>query len=99
MDGFIFLVPIVAMLLVLVPVTGLTVILTSRFALKPMVEALVKALEASGLSTSSATQIQIRDLSEQVEFLSDQMARIQQTQEFDLKLMAGRPEGGLDEEP
>lgn len=90
MNGYEVLIPIFGILLVLVPVTGLTLILTARFALRPLVETLAKALRESGFSGTAEGQVQIQDLSEQIQLLSDQLARLQQAQEFDRKLLGER---------
>ena len=85
-------IPILGILLVMIPVAGLTLILTARFALKPLVETLAKALRESGFSGSAEEQTRLRDLSAQVEALSDQIARMERAQEFDRKLLTGRAE-------
>lgn len=86
------LIPILGILLVMIPVAGLTLILTARFALKPLVETLAKALRESGFSGSAEEQARLRDLSTQVDALSDQIARMERAQEFDRKLLVGRSE-------
>lgn len=85
-------IPILGILLVMIPVTGLTLILTARFALKPLVETLARALRESGVAGSVEEQARLQDLSDQVRALSDQIARMEHAQEFDRKLLAGRSE-------
>ena len=87
-----FLIPIFGILLVLVPVTGLTVILTARFATKPIVEALVQLRTGQGFGTPSEMQLQIQDLSESVEALAAEVQRLREGQTFDRKLLAERVE-------
>lgn len=87
--GLDFLVPIFGILLVLVPVTGLTVILTARFATKPIVEALMQ-LRGQGGMTGPNTQhllLQVQDLSETVEALTAEVQRLREAQSFDQKLL------------
>jgi hypothetical protein len=86
------LIPILGILLVMIPVAGLTLILTARFALKPMVETLARALRESGFQGGSAgaEQAQLRELSEQVQTLGEQIARLERAQDFDRRLLAGR---------
>jgi hypothetical protein len=71
----------------LIPMTGLTIILTSRLAFKPLVETLSKALRESGLATSPELLDQVRLLSEQVDALADQIHRLEEAQTFDRKLL------------
>lgn len=93
MNGFEVLIPLFGILLVLVPVTGLTFVLTARFALGPLVDKIAKALH--DLGSPQDAQGQLRDLSEQVQLLSEQVARLEQTQEFDRKLLGAHPEEPL----
>lgn len=87
--GLDFLVPIFGILLVLVPVTGVTVILTAKFATKPIVEALLKLRGADvGGASTHELQMQVQDLSETVEVLTDEVRRLREAQAFDQKLLA-----------
>ncbi|HKJ01131.1 MAG TPA: hypothetical protein VJ997_01715 [Longimicrobiales bacterium] len=95
--GLDFLVPIFGILIVLVPVTGLTVVLTAKFATKPIVEALSQLRSGQGFGTPGELQLQIQDLAEQVEALTGELRGIKETQAFDRKLLqerAGTPKGG-----
>jgi hypothetical protein len=92
-NGFEVLVPIFGILLVLVPVTGLTLILTARFALKPMTETIAKALRESGFAAGSGGVDRLQELTEQVQLLTDEVARLREAQEFDRTLIGGRGEG------
>ena len=60
------LIPIMGILLVMIPVAGLTLILTMRFALKPFVETLSRALRESGFSSGSELRLHIEDLAQRV---------------------------------
>lgn len=93
--NFEFLIPIFGILIVLVPVTGLTVVLTARFATKPIVEALMQLRGGQGYAGPSETQLQIQDLSESVEVLTAEVHRLREAQAFDRKLLeekAGKPQ-------
>lgn len=71
----------------LLPMIALTIILTTRMALKPLVETLAKALRDSGLTTSSDLASEVTRLSEQVEALTDHVHRLDEAQQFDRKLL------------
>lgn len=90
--GIEVLIPIFGILLVLVPVTGLTMIVTARFALKPFVETLAKALRESGVATGPELQIQIEDLSEQVRLLTRHVRSVEEARSFESELLEGRTE-------
>ena len=79
------LVAIFGILLVMIPVAGLTVALTLRFAVKPFVETLAQALRESGQGPSTQ---QIEALSENVEFLTSEVQRLGEAQRFDQELLA-----------
>ncbi|HSG09024.1 MAG TPA: hypothetical protein VLA36_11750 [Longimicrobiales bacterium] len=85
--GLEFLVPIFGIMIVLVPVTGLTVVLTAKFATKPIVEALTQLRSGQGYGTPGELQIQIQDLSEQVEVLAGELHSLREAQAFDRKLL------------
>ena len=81
------LVPIIAIIsLFLVPITGLMLILVSRYALKPMVETLSAALRDSR-PTDGVTPIQIQGLMDQIDELTEEVRRLQAGQEFDRRLL------------
>ncbi len=86
------LIPLLAIVSVLlVPILGLTVILTTRFALKPLAETIAAALRESGFS-SPRSDHQIGDLTEQVLALSEEVRRLREAQEFDRRLLETRTE-------
>ena len=92
--GIEVLIPLLAIFSVLlVPILGVTVILTTRFALKPLAETLAGALRESGQSSSPEAPSQLRDLAEQVHALSDEIQRLREAQEFDRKLLETRAGG------
>ena len=89
------LIPIIAIIsLFFVPITGVMMILVSRYAVMPMVETLSAALRESR-QPDAASLIQIHALADQVEDLTEELRRLQAGQEFDRKLR----EIGSDEEP
>lgn len=88
MNGPEILIPIFGILLVMIPVTGLTLILTARFALKPMAETIARALRESRGEPAPEAAVQLRDLTEEVQRLSDHVARLEQAQEFERQLRA-----------
>ena len=83
------LIPIFGILLVMIPVAGLTLTLTLRFAIKPFVEALARALRQSG-RLGDGSNPQIERLSEQVESLTAEVQRLAEAQRFDQELLTER---------
>jgi hypothetical protein len=77
----------------LVPILGITVILTTRFALKPLAETLASALRDSGQFSSQGVSLEVRELTEQVRALSDEVQRLREVQEFDQKLLSSKAPG------
>ena len=90
--GLDFLVPIFGILIALVPVTGLTVVLTAKFATRPIVDALSQLRSGQGYATQGELQLQIQDLSEQVENLTGEVMRLRDAQSFDQKLLGEKAE-------
>lgn len=87
------LIPIIAIISIFfVPITGLMLILVSRFALKPMVETLSQALRDSR-QPDAASLIQIQELTERLYDLTDEVKKLQEAQDFDRKLL-GTAEAG-----
>lgn len=82
--GLDFLVPIFGILIVLVPVTGATAILTLRLGGKPFVETLARELKMGG---SPRLERRIEQLTEQVESLTAEVHELRSAQSFDRKLM------------
>ena len=94
---FEFLIPIFGILIVLVPVTGLTVVLTAKFATKPIVQAITQLRGGpGGYAGPQEIQMQLQDLSESVEALAGEVQRLREAQAFDRKLLeerAGQKQG------
>ena len=81
------LIPIIAIIsLFFVPITGLMLILVSRYALTPMVETLSAALRDSR-QPDAASLIQIQALSDQLDELSDEVRRLKGGHDFDRQLL------------
>lgn len=91
--GLDFLVPVFGILVVLVPITGLTAVLTLRLGGKPFVETLARELKGGGGSTE--LELRVAELTEQVELLSAEVSELRSAQSFDRKLLGSR-EGSSD---
>ena len=85
--GLDFLVPIFGILLVLVPVTGVTAVFTLRYGGKPFVETLARELRGAGSLPEPETDRRIQDLTEQVELLTAEVERLRDAQQFDERLL------------
>jgi len=86
------LIPIIALISIfLVPITGVMLILVSRYALKPMVETLALALKESRQG-EGASLMQVQELSDQVEALTEEVRRLQSMQDFDRQLLGAGPD-------
>ena len=78
-----------------VPITGLMIILTTRFAFKPLAETLAKALRESGNAHCPERLSLDQDLAEQVVLLRDEVRQLKDAQEFDKRLLGSPfPSGG-----
>jgi hypothetical protein len=84
------LIPLFGILLVMIPVAGLTLIMTMRFALKPFVEAMARALRESGVTGGTDLHVRLEALSEQVRALTGEVEGLRQAHDFDRKLLAGK---------
>jgi len=92
--GIEVLIPLLAIFSVLlVPILGLTVILTTRFALKPLAETIAAALRESGFSSPQGTQHQLEGLTQEVQALSEAVRRLREAQDFDRRLLEARTPG------
>ena len=89
--GLDFLVPIFGILLLLVPITGLTAILTLRLGGKPFVETL--ALHMKG-EKSGELERRVAELTEQVETLTTEVHELRSAKTFDEKLLQASSEPG-----
>ena len=89
--GIEVLIPLFAIFsVILVPVLGLTVILTTRFALKPLAETIANALRESGHISGGPSRESLLALTEQVQSLTDEVHRLREVQEFDKRLLEAR---------
>jgi hypothetical protein len=70
-----------------VPMTGLMLILTTRFAFKPLVEALARALRESGHVSAGEAKNSNQFLLEELESLREEVRELRMMQEFDRKLL------------
>ena len=85
------LIPIIAIISIFfVPITGLMLILVSRYALTPMVETLSQALRESR-QPDAASVLQIQSLMDQVEMLTDEVRTLRELNDFDRQLL-GAPD-------
>jgi len=76
--GLEFLVPVFGILVVLVPIIGITTIFTLRWGLKPFLETLAKELRGSSFDPNAGSHVQIADLSEQIELLAGEVRRLKE---------------------
>ena len=79
-----------------VPMTGLMLILTTRFAFKPLVETLARALRESGHSRNDGLDPSHQVLLEELESLREEVRELRAKQDFDEKLLgaSASPRGG-----
>lgn len=77
---------IMGMLVVLIPIAGLT----ARFALKPVVESLARVLHSRTVEdTVQITDRRVALLEQQVESLEGTVARLREERDFDRELQSG----------
>lgn len=88
--GLEFLVPVFGILVVLVPIIGLTTVFTLRLGGKPFVETLARELRGMNGPDAGRLRNQVEDLTEQVEALTQEVRRLRAAQSFDEKLLASR---------
>lgn len=86
--GIEVLIPLMGILLVMIPVAGLTLALTLRFAVRPMVETLAKAMKESNAPHDERLVAQMALLQDEVEGLSQEVAALRSAQDFDRKLLS-----------
>jgi hypothetical protein len=70
-----------------IPIAGLTIILTTRYAFKPLVETLANALRESGQNPLGQPRGELQELTEQIQGLAEEVRQLKETQEFDQKLL------------
>lgn len=89
--GIEVLIPLLAVFSIFfIPITGLMLILTTRFALKPLVETLARALKESGHISPPDLFSHVQALSEQIEALTTEVRQLKEAQEFDRRLLETR---------
>lgn len=86
--GLDFLVPIFGILLVLVPITGLTAVFTLRLGGKPFVETLAREFKTGG--ANSQLELRLVELTERVEELTAEVREMRAAQSFDRKLLTSQ---------
>ena len=87
------LIPIFGILLVMIPVAGLTFGLTLRLAVRPFMETLAKAVrEAGHMGGNQQLSAQVLLLQEDLEVLTNEVRELRSGQEFDQKLLDSRDE-------
>jgi hypothetical protein len=90
--GIEVLIPIMGILLVMIPVAGLTLALTLRLAVRPMVETIAKAMRESSGPGSDQLAAQLAALQDEMEGVAREVRGLRSAQEFDRKLLAGQGE-------
>ena len=85
--GLDFLVPVFGILVVLVPVTGITAVLTLRYGGTPFVETLARELRGAGGLPTPELAHRIEELTEQVDALTSEVERLREAQTFDETLL------------
>ena len=88
--GLDFLVPIFGIMVVLVPITGLTAVLTLRLGGKPFVETLARELRGAGGEGGTELHLKIADLTEQVDALTSEVRELRSAQAFDQRLLESK---------
>ena len=85
--GLEFLVPVFGILVVLVPITGLTAVFTLRLGGKPFVETLARELKGVGGQGGTELQLRVAELTERVEELTTEVHELRAAQAFDQRLL------------
>jgi hypothetical protein len=89
-----FLVPIFGILLVLVPVAGLTAVFTLRYGGKPFIETLAREMRGAGALPAPEASRKMEELTEQVEALTAEVERLREAQRFDERLLSSEQGSG-----
>lgn len=89
-----YLVPIFGILVVLVPITGLTAVLTAKYATQHIVDALVRLRASEPPARAPELEAQVRDLSQHVEILTAEVRRLRADQDVVAQLRA--PQGSVE---
>lgn len=86
--GIEVLIPLLAVFSIFfIPIAGLTFILTTRFALKPLVETLARALRESGQGGSPELYLRVQELTDTVEALRSEVRSLREVRDFDKELL------------
>jgi hypothetical protein len=96
-NPFEVLIPIFGILIVLVPVTGVTLILAARYALRPILRELTESRRAESGAIMVGAQLQ--QMSEEIDTLRAEVERLREAHDFDRRLLEGgarevRSQGG-----
>ncbi len=84
------LVPLFGILIVLVPVTGLTAVFTLRLGGKPFIETLARELGSGRNTGGTELEIKLADLTEQLDALTSEVSELRTAQSFDQRLLESR---------
>lgn len=85
--GLDFLVPVFGILVVLVPITGLTAVFTLRLGGKPFVETLARELKGVGGQGGTELELRVAELAERVDELTSEVHQLRAAQTFDERLL------------
>jgi hypothetical protein len=89
--GIEVLIPLLAIFSVLlVPILGVTVILTTRFALKPLAQTIAAALRESGHGSFGPSPQRFEELTEEISALRAEVHRLREVHEFDRNLLKAK---------
>jgi len=88
--GLDFLIPVFGILLVMIPVLGITTILTLRWGLMPFMERLAMEMKATGFGAPAGLERQVEELSRELSEVTAELRRLQEAQEFDRRLLESR---------
>lgn len=83
-----FLIPVFGILLIMVPVLGVTTILTLRFGLRPFVETVGREMRGVDKEAQGRLEAQVTELSDQLGAVTQELRQLRETQAFDRKLLA-----------
>lgn len=72
---------------------------TARFALRPMVDAIIRLREGMVGNPSASLEVRLGQLEAELADVRNTMERLVETQQFDRELDPGRPERTLAQEP
>ena len=83
---------VMGMSVVLIPIAGVTLALTARFALKPLVESFSRLSDGQRVEDAlQITERRVALLESQLESMEDELRRVTDGADFDRQLKAGVP--------